>query len=60
MCCVTKWLFQLRDRDSSESLQKAKHERGEYLVNIGLRIVLGDVLAKHGLELRGRAHGFWP
>jgi hypothetical protein len=26
-------------------------------VNIGVRIVLGDVLAKHGLELRGRAHG---
>ena len=25
-------------------------------MNIGLRIVLGDVLAKHGLELRGRAH----
>ena len=25
-------------------------------MNLGLRIVLGDVLAKHGLELRGRAH----
>ena len=26
MCCVTKWLFQLRDRDSSEISPK----RGEY------------------------------